>query len=186
MARAGLPTPRNRLIERPDQVEAAGQHVGFPAGEGLKHPGCCLTSHLLHSLSAAGSVSSPVLPFFLHGWLDGWANSLSCGTAASLQSGTDPFWYRVMPHAVIKPIYGAASIGVVKVEDMEGLKATYRRVAKEMAGARIVDGAMQAGAADDDETDQARVAGKMPVWSSSMRVLGPRVQVDLLSQRSSI
>jgi hypothetical protein len=33
MARAGLPTPRNRLIERPDQVEAAGQHVGFPAGE---------------------------------------------------------------------------------------------------------------------------------------------------------
>lgn len=56
--------------------------------------------------------------------------------------------------AVIKPIYGAASIGVVKVEDMEGLKKTYKRVAKEMAGARIVDGAMQAGAADDDETDQ--------------------------------
>lgn len=56
--------------------------------------------------------------------------------------------------AVIKPIYGAASIGVVKVEDMEDLKATYKRVAKEMAGARIVDGAMQAGAADDNETDQ--------------------------------
>ena len=34
------------------------------------------------------------------------------------------------------------------MEDMEGLKLTYRRVAKEMAGARIVDGAMQAGAAD--------------------------------------
>jgi hypothetical protein len=66
-------------------------------------------------------------------------------------------------HAVIKPIYGAASIGVVKVEDMEGLKLTYRRVAREMAGARIVDGAMQAGAADDDETDQARVAG----WQAS-------------------
>lgn len=32
MAKAGLPTPRNMLIERPDQVEAAGNHVGFPAG----------------------------------------------------------------------------------------------------------------------------------------------------------
>ena len=37
---------------------------------------------------------------------------------------------------------------------MEGLKATYKRVAKEMAGARIVDGAMQAGSAGDDEVDQ--------------------------------
>ncbi len=36
MAKAGLPTPRNMLIERPDQVEAAGNHVGFPAGG---HPG---------------------------------------------------------------------------------------------------------------------------------------------------
>ncbi len=32
MAKAGLPTPRNMLIERPDQIEAAGSHVGFPAG----------------------------------------------------------------------------------------------------------------------------------------------------------
>lgn len=36
MAKAGLPTPRNMLIERSDQVEAAGNHVGFPAGG---HPG---------------------------------------------------------------------------------------------------------------------------------------------------
>lgn len=56
--------------------------------------------------------------------------------------------------AVIKPIYGAASIGVVRVNDMEALKSTYTKVAKEMAGARIVDGAMQAGAADEEETDQ--------------------------------
>ena len=55
---------------------------------------------------------------------------------------------------MIKPIYGAASIGVVRVDDMEALRATYKRVAKEMAGARIVDGAMQAGAADAEETDQ--------------------------------
>lgn len=32
MARAGLPTPRNMLIEKPEQVEQAGLHVGFPAG----------------------------------------------------------------------------------------------------------------------------------------------------------
>ena len=85
---------------------------------------------------------------------------LSGVVKALLQVGTD------IPsacHAVIKPIYGAASIGVVKVEDMEGLKLTYRRVAKEMAGARIVDGAMQAGAADDDETDQARLRASMAV-----------------------
>ncbi len=33
MARTGLPTPRNMLIEKPEQVEQAGLHVGFPAGE---------------------------------------------------------------------------------------------------------------------------------------------------------
>jgi hypothetical protein len=89
-----------------------------------------------------------------------WAKSLSGGMVAFLHIGTPTLQCHVIPHAVIKPIYGAASIGVVKVEDMEGLKLTYRRVAKEMAGARIVDGAMQAGAADDDETDQARMPGR--------------------------
>jgi carnosine synthase len=46
---------------------------------------------------------------------------------------------------VIKPIYGAASIGVVKVTTLEELKATYTRVNKEMAGARIVAGAITTG-----------------------------------------
>lgn len=59
MARAGLPTPRNRLIERPDQVEAAGQHVGFPAGEGLQAQWLrgleLYLTHSMHSLVAAGS-----------------------------------------------------------------------------------------------------------------------------------
>lgn len=32
MAQAKLPTPRNMLIEKPEQIEAAGNHVGFPAG----------------------------------------------------------------------------------------------------------------------------------------------------------
>ena len=54
--------------------------------------------------------------------------------------------------AVIKPIYGAASIGVVRVNNMAELKKTYKKVVKEMAGARIVAGALQqADASDDDE-----------------------------------
>ena len=50
---------------------------------------------------------------------------------------------------MIKPIYGAASIGVVRVDTLEDLEKTYVRVQKEMSGARIVAGALQQ--ADDDE-----------------------------------
>ncbi len=80
-------------------------------------------------------------------------------TAPTLRHVMDALldWSHIFSCAVIKPIYGAASIGVVKVEGMEGLKLTYKRVAKEMAGARIVDGAMQAGAADDEEVDQVQL-----------------------------
>ena len=54
--------------------------------------------------------------------------------------------------AVIKPIYGAASIGVVRVNNMAELQKTYKKVVKEMAGARIVAGALQqADASDEDE-----------------------------------
>ena len=57
-----------------------------------------------------------------------------------------------LPVAVIKPIYGAASIGVVRVNNMAELRKTYKKVVKEMAGARIVAGALQqAEASDDDE-----------------------------------
>ena len=58
--------------------------------------------------------------------------------------------------AVIKPIYGAASIGVVKVTTAEELQSTYTRVTKEMKGARIVAGAIQQAAddVDDESTDQ--------------------------------
>lgn len=31
MARAGMPTPRNMRIDCPDDIEPAGEHVGFPA-----------------------------------------------------------------------------------------------------------------------------------------------------------
>lgn len=45
--------------------------------------------------------------------------------------------------AVIKPIFGAASIGVVRVNNLEDLESTYQRVVKELAGARIVAGALE-------------------------------------------
>ena len=54
--------------------------------------------------------------------------------------------------AVIKPIFGAASIGVVRVNSEEELVAAYKRVQKEMSSARIVAGALQQGA-DEDEVE---------------------------------
>ena len=53
--------------------------------------------------------------------------------------------------AVIKPIFGAASIGVVRVNSEEELVAAYKRVQKEMSSARIVAGALQQGADEDEE-----------------------------------
>ena len=52
---------------------------------------------------------------------------------------------------MIKPIYGAASIGVVRVNTLEDLEKTYIRVQKEMSGARIVAGALTQG--DDEDVD---------------------------------
>lgn len=52
--------------------------------------------------------------------------------------------------AVIKPIYGAASIGVVRVDSYEQLEKTYIRVQQEIAGARIVDGALVQGDGNPD------------------------------------
>lgn len=46
---------------------------------------------------------------------------------------------------MIKPIYGAASIGVVRVDSKEQLEKTYIRVQEEMSGAKIVDGALVQG-----------------------------------------
>ena len=47
--------------------------------------------------------------------------------------------------AVIKPIFGAASIGVVRVNDEKELQKTYRKVQEEMSSAMIVDGALVQG-----------------------------------------
>lgn len=54
---------------------------------------------------------------------------------------------------VIKPIYGAASIGVVRVNNMAELERAYKRVTRELAKAHIVAGALQQG--EDDEDDDA-------------------------------
>ena len=80
-----------------------------------------------------------------------WPNETGGTPAALVQlHHADNCFSRLV--AVIKPIYGAASIGVVRVNNMAELENTYKKVVKEMAGARIVAGALQqADASDDDE-----------------------------------
>ena len=54
---------------------------------------------------------------------------------------------------MIKPIYGAASIGVVRVDNLQQLETAYKRVTRELARAHIVAGALQQG--EEDELDAA-------------------------------
>lgn len=54
---------------------------------------------------------------------------------------------------MIKPIYGAASLGVVRVDNLQQLETAYKRVTRELAKAHIVAGALQAG--EEDEFDAA-------------------------------
>jgi hypothetical protein len=46
---------------------------------------------------------------------------------------------------------GAASIGVIRVNDMAALKLAYHRVVKDLSKARIVAGALVEGGDDDDD-----------------------------------
>jgi biotin carboxylase len=55
--------------------------------------------------------------------------------------------------AVIKPIYGAASIGVVRVDDFDSLEKSFAKVSKELAGARIVAGALQQAKEGDEDSE---------------------------------
>lgn len=123
MAAAGLPTPRNMLVQQPSDLKAAAEMVKFPA--------------------------------------------------------------------VLKPIYGAASIGVVRVNDEEQLEKAYKRVTRELAKAHIVAGALQQGS-DEDEDDAANEAieatvqqGNADSWIKLTLMLeeyldGPEVDVDVV------
>lgn len=70
---------------------------------------------------------------------------------------------------VIKPIYGAASIGVVRVNSLEDLEKTYLRVQKEMSGARIVAGALTQG---DEAEGEVRTAACPCTGLESSALLG--------------
>lgn len=67
-----------------------------------------------------------------------------------------------MCNAVIKPIFGAASIGVVRVNSEEQLRTTYRKVVREMAAARIVDGALEQGAAAAEAVQEDGIIDQVP------------------------
>ena len=64
---------------------------------------------------------------------------------------------------VIKPIYGAASIGVVKVTSLEDLTKTFARVTKEMSNACISAGAISAGGDGEIEGGNVRSPHLDPV-----------------------
>lgn len=89
--------------------------------------------------------------------------------------------------AVIKPIYGAASIGVIRVNDFEDLKRSYARVCKDMRSARIVAGALQQGDSDGDDGEAAAepAQGNASSWIRTTIMMeeyldGPEVDVDLV------
>jgi carnosine synthase len=83
--------------------------------------------------------------------------------------------------AVIKPIYGAASIGVVRVDSYEDLERCYKKVTKDLSSARIVAGALQQG----DEEAEEEAQDKASSWIRTTIMMeeyldGPEVDVDLV------
>jgi len=80
--------------------------------------------------------------------------------------------------AVIKPVAGAASIGVIRVNDLEHLKAAYARVMSDMSKARIVAGALVEGVEGGE-------AGNAGGWIKTVLMLeeyldGDEVDCDLI------
>lgn len=89
--------------------------------------------------------------------------------------------------AVIKPIYGAASIGVVRVDTFEQLQASYAKVTKELASAKIVAGALQQGDEEEGggEAPAGNGKGNASSWIKTTIMMeeyldGPEVDVDLV------
>ena len=187
MAEAGLPTPRNFLIEKESQVEEAAELVKFPAGA---IQGLCIRCRFLSAEQVEKTKWSRrsfivQLPAIIQQHLSMIVHVVAakvtyvahiCSSLASVQSFLSALctWSRYVDRAnnriarvaVIKPIYGAASIGVVKVTNLVELKATYTRVNKEMAGARIVAGAITTGEEADGEEASVRIA--LRTWTASL------------------
>ena len=83
--------------------------------------------------------------------------------------------------AVIKPIYGAASIGVIRVDSFEELEEKYKKVTKDLAGAKIVAGALQQGDDSGNEEDQGNASSWIQTTIMMEEYLdGPEVDVDLV------
>ncbi|GBF94434.1 hypothetical protein Rsub_07248 [Raphidocelis subcapitata] len=81
--------------------------------------------------------------------------------------------------AVIKPVSGAASIGVVRVNSMPELQAAYQRVARDMSRAKVVAGALIEGG--DDEDDGGNAGGWINVQLMLEEYLdGPEIDCDLV------
>lgn len=105
---------------------------------------------------------------------------------SQLQAASDQVGYP----AVIKPIYGAASIGVVRVDSFEDLKRCYARVTKELASARVVAGALEQGSDDHHAQGEngelsAAASGNASSWIRTTIMMeeyldGPEVDVDVV------
>ena len=92
--------------------------------------------------------------------------------------------------AVIKPIFGAASIGVVRVDSIEELKKSYARVVKELSSARIVAGALEQGDEEGDGNAGSCEKGNASSWIRTDIMMeeyldGPEVDVDLVFSEGS-
>eukprot|EP00798_Chlamydomonas_sp_ICE-L_P025943 gene25943-11622_t len=82
--------------------------------------------------------------------------------------------------SVIKPVSGAASIGVIRVNNEEDLNRAYERVVRDMSNARIVAGALIEGDAEDRSSK-----GNAAEWMSIVLMLeeyldGDEVDCDLI------
>ena len=84
----------------------------------------------------------------------------SCALTQPLHTTPVSRWFVHVSHnsfihlgfpAVIKPIFGAASIGVVRVDSMEQLHTQVMKVRQQLLSARVINGALQEGIIGDDE-----------------------------------
>jgi carnosine synthase len=81
--------------------------------------------------------------------------------------------------AVIKPIFGAASIGVVRVDSMEQLHTQVMKVRQQLLSARVINGALQEGIIGDDEGCDAAAWIDLSIMMEQY-LDGPEVDVDII------